>query len=104
MRSYLRIGRALSRKTKSLAASKEELLSEVATLAKAESTKFLGNTNFLQQASAQSQDATAKFNAAVKELTDKGIKLAAATQAVIDKQPALYEATQAALFKPVTKA
>lgn len=100
MSAVLRVSRAVSRQTKSLAADKEAILAEAKILGKAEATALLGNVKFLGGGGGDiTGDATAKFNAAVKELTDRGVTHAAALRTVIDTSPKLYEATQTALFK-----
>lgn len=104
MRSQLRIARSITRRTKSLASEKVAILAEAKVQAAAEATALLGKGGYLKQGDLnQTQDATAKFNAAVKELTDKGVKLNTATQTIVDREPALYNEMNSALFrKPAT--
>ncbi len=104
MRANVRIARSISRRTKSLADSKTAILAEAKIQAGAEATALLGKGGYLKQGDLnEGLDATAKFNAAVKELTDKGVKLATATQTIVDREPALYNEMNSALFrKPST--
>lgn len=104
MRSQLRIARAIKRQHKSLAADKVAILAEAKIQAGAEATALLGKGGYLKQGDLnQEKDATAKFNAHVKELTDKGVKLGTATQTVIDREPALYNEMNSALFRTPSK-
>lgn len=105
MRSVARMSRALTRKTKELQTAESALLEKFKVIAKAEATALLGNGEFMRQNSPNpGGDATAKFNAAVKELTDKKVPIHVATQSVIDAQPELYTQMSQALFKPAVAA
>jgi hypothetical protein len=105
MRSQVRISRAIARQVKSLATEKTAILAEAKVQATAEATALLGRSGFpgIGTGNQPPQDAQAKFNAAVKELTDAKVPLATATLRVINEQPEVYAATQVALFKPASK-
>jgi len=105
MRSQARISRAITRQQKSLAADRVAILAEAKIQAGAEATALLGRSGFpgIGAGTQPPQDAQAKFNAAVKELTDAKVPLATATLRVINEQPEVYAATQVALFKPTAK-
>lgn len=105
MRSQVRISRAIARQSKSLATEKTAILAEAKVQATAEATALLGRSGFpgIGTGAQPPQDAKAKFDAAVKELTDAKVPLATATLRVINEQPEVYAATQVALFKPTAK-
>ncbi len=105
MRAQARISRAIARQAKSLAAEKTAILAEAKVQATAEATALLGRSGFpgIGTGNQPPQDAQAKFNAAVKTLTDANVPLATATLRVINEQPEVYAATQVTLFKPTSK-
>lgn len=96
MRFYARAGRAFKRQKAELSATKTAILAEAKIQSEAATTALLGKGGFLRQTGEGGEDATstAKFNAAVKELTDKGIKPGAATQAVMRTHEAIYNDMQ----------
>jgi len=99
MRAAIRVARATSRQIK---ASTEQ----AATMAEARFTKSIGAGKFPGIAGTTEVTLTAsdKFNAAVKELTDKGVKPAQAMLAAIEKHGDLYREANATLFcKPVSR-
>lgn len=93
MRAQLRIARSVARQSAQLKVDKAAILAEAKTNAAAEATAVLGKGRFISAGGEddKTKTATAKFSAAVKELTDKGVKEGAATQAVLKGQPELYE-------------
>lgn len=100
MRSCVRITRAAARQIKSIETSETALLEKFKVVAKSEATALLGKGGFIRQgADGDAGDATAKFNVAVKELTDRGVKQETALLTVINTKPELYNASQASLFK-----
>jgi hypothetical protein len=102
MRATLRIARNINRKIAKLAADKVAILAEAKTQAGAEATAVLGKSRFIAAGDQNNpENPIAKFNAAVKALTDSGVKEGAAIQAVMSKQPELYNAANSNRFKAV---
>lgn len=101
MRAYIRCSRAFARERKSLSTERAALLSEVDTKIEAAKTSAIGAGKFLGTPGGKfEEDATAKFNAHVKELTDKKVPLATATMSVISAHPEIYNEMNTALFRP----
>lgn len=96
MRAALRISRAVTRKIAELKTEKTALLAQVKVDSEAAATAFLGKSKITQNNGGDGGDttATAKFNAAVKELTEKGVKIGVATQTVLGTHKELHRAMQ----------
>lgn len=96
MRAVLRISRAITRKLGELKTEKTALLAQVKVDSEAAATAFLGKSKITQNNGGDGGDitATAKFNAAVKELTEKGVKIGVATQTVLGTHKELHRAMQ----------
>lgn len=97
MRAQLRIARVTNRVAKetndSLANNEKAILDKAKVAAAAEMTAMLGKGGFVKPGEKGNDglSATEKFNGAIKELTDKGVKHGAATLAVMKAHPELHK-------------
>lgn len=108
MRAALRLTRAGKRQREEVAAlaktiSEDEtaLLAKAKVQAEAAFAGKIGTTHVLKTigADTESENATAKFGAAIQKFRDAGMNEAKATLAAMDAHPDLYEASQQTIFR-----
>lgn len=97
MRAALRCNRARTRLAKSLSSEQETaILAKVDITAKKAATELLGKGTLHKVTDDGKQNepatATAKFNAAIRELTEKGVKPGVATQTVLRTHKDVHQA------------
>lgn len=98
MRALPRCVRAINRiataSLKSIEERETAILAKAAVQSKAEATALLGSGKFLQTGADKKdgETATARFNNAVKELTERGVKSGVATQTVLREKKELHTA------------